>query len=137
LEKLAELLCFERRFTPCLWWFFKTEEIKKEIGVDLRKPQRPGLVLDFAGEEDIATVLFLSSKKEYPGHPQVEIGRECVRGSCHWLREGKSYIFIDRETKRCLFKISLKYLSDRRLSEPCGKCREEIKKRVLDECRGG
>jgi hypothetical protein len=30
LEKLAEILCFERRSTPCLWWFFKTEGIKEE-----------------------------------------------------------------------------------------------------------
>jgi len=139
LRKLAEALCLERKFTPCLWQF-KTEQVVANIRTDLKKRNRPGIVLEFleAGGESLERVVlvFLSTKRipEYR-QPEVEIGTECTIGECEGVKRLKSYVFFDRKSGRCLFKIPLRFLKDRTVSTPCSNCKEELKKRLFDECR--
>jgi len=138
LEKFARLICLERRETPCLWRFLRAREFSKKTGVDLKKESRPAVVLEFleANGESLerAVVAFLSTKKLIPRQPKVEVGKECIIGSCEGIKELTSFVFFDLKSGKCLFKIPLRFLKDALFSAPCGTCEKELKKRLFDEC---
>jgi hypothetical protein len=138
LEQLVETLCLKERKTPCLWHFLRVRELSGKIKIDLKKERRPGIVLEFLEAEgeklEIAKVAFLSTQKLFPRQPEVEVGKECKIGHCEGIREMTSFIFIDLNSGKCLFTIPTRFLKDRLASLPCGTCKEEIKKRLLDEC---
>jgi len=140
LEELARLLCLERRKTPCLWHFLKARELSREIGVDLKKERRPGVVLEFLEAEgeslERVAVVFLSTKKLFPRQPKVEVGRECSAGSCEGIRNFTSFVFYDLSSGECIFRVPLRFLKDASSSRPCGLCEPEIKKRLFDACGG-
>lgn len=133
MEKLAQALCLEKGYTPCLWQF-KTEKIEEKTKTDLKKEFRPGIVLEFLGET--ALVVFLSSQKEPDlRQPKVDVGRECTPGEwCERVKKLTVYVFKDKRSGKCLFKIPRAFLRNRSISVPCGNCKEEIKKRLFDEC---
>ncbi|WP_456342261.1 hypothetical protein [Thermovibrio sp.] len=138
MEQLVEALCLKERKTPCLWYFLRARELSKEIKADLKKERRPGIVLEFLEAEgeklEVAKVVFLSTKKLFPRQPKVEIGRECTVGRYKEVKKITSFVFVDLNSGNCLFTIPVRFLKDRLASLPCGTCKEEIKKRLLDEC---
>ncbi len=139
MEKLKELfedLFLSKKITPSLW-LFKAENLEKEVKLNLIKKKRPGLVFEFHKNE-FAEVAFLSTKKIQPRQVFILVGEDCHIGNCKGeVVKTKSYIFIDRSSKRCLFKVPIRFLEDRNESKPCGSCKEELlglKKRLEDEC---